>query len=280
MEIKRLSAIPLTLALLILGAISVGSPLVQAQDTTPPTLESATTSRDGIEVILTFSEDLAVSSHISTLAERYNVPEYKILKDGMTVTVDGRDNVLLSASYSGSVLTLRLETTQVLEGQEVKVAYNNIFATEPGGALTDTVGNAVEPFDLQTVANASEDDNSIDYIGPPVLSQQTLTLCEGDDGDYGVSLPSQPDGNIGVGTLFTPWDMVLPSPEYVSFTQDNWDTNKTITALTAVDDDSYANWAMIYHRIDGVDEAETYDSVVRILILEQDHADPAPVAGL
>ena len=122
MEIKRLSAIPLTLALLILGAISVGSPLVQAQDTTPPTLESATTSRDGIEVILTFSEDLAVSSDISTLAERYGVPEYKILKDAMTVTVNGRDNVLLTASYSGSVLTLRLETTQVLEGQEVKVA--------------------------------------------------------------------------------------------------------------------------------------------------------------
>ena len=175
----------------------------------------------------------------------------------MTVTVDGRDNVPLSASYSGPVLTLRLETTQVLEGQEVKVAYNNIFAAEPGAALTDTVGNAVEPLDLPTVANASEDDNSIDYIDPQVLNQQTLTLCEGDDS----------------GSLFTPLDMVLPSPEYVGFTQDNWDTNKTIRALTAVDDDRYTNWAMIYHRIDGVDEAETYESVIRILISQGSRAD-------
>ena len=191
----------------------------------------------------------------------------------MTVTVDGRDNVPLSASYSGPVLTLRLETTQVLEGQAAKVAYNNIFAAEPGAALTDTVGNAVEPLNLPTVANASEDDNSIDYIDPQVLSQQTLTLCEGADSGYAVSLLSQPDGNIGVGALFTPLDMVLPSPEYVGFTQDNWDTNKTIRALTAVDDDRYTNWAMIYHRIDGVDEAETYESVIRILISQGSRAD-------
>ena len=78
MEMKRLLAIPLTLALLIPGAIALGvitprSPHAHAQDTTPPTLEGAGTTRDGIEILLTFSEYLAVSSHISTLATRYGV---------------------------------------------------------------------------------------------------------------------------------------------------------------------------------------------------------------
>ena len=280
MKLNRLSAISLTLALPIVGAISVSSPRAHAQDTTPPTLESATTSADGIEVMLTFSEDIAVSSHISTLAERYSVSEGMILKDVMTVTVDGRDNVLISASYSGSVLTLRLETPQVREGQTVQVAYNNIFATEPGGVLTDAARNAVELFDLQTVTNASEDDSALNYIDPPVLSKSTLILCEGDDDPYGVSLPSQPDGNSGVGTLFSPYDIVFPDPEYLGFTQDNWDSNKTITALTDVDNDSYTNWAVIYHRINGVDLARTYDRVIRILIREENHADCAPIGGV
>lgn len=59
-------------------------------------------------VMVTFSEDIAVSSHVTDLAERYDISAGVILSLVMTVTVDGNENVLISSSYSGFVLTLRL----------------------------------------------------------------------------------------------------------------------------------------------------------------------------
>ena len=278
-RLRLVTAFAIVAAISIFGLFAHNGPLsVSAQaDTTAPTFVSATTSRDGIEVMVTFSEDIAVSPLVSTLAEKYGVTQGMILKDLMTVTVDGRDNVLISSSYSGPVLTLRLENPQARTGQVVKVAYNNIFAQEPGGVLTDSAYNAVELFDFQSVTNASVDDSASTFIDQPVLDKSTLTLCEGQDGTYGVSLPSQPTGNVGIGTLFTPWDIVYPSPEYLSFTQDNWDTDQTITILTDVDDDDYTNWAMVYNRISGVDVTQTYDKVIRVLVLEENHADCSQV---
>ena len=260
---------------LLFGLLGLAYPAhAQDADTTPPTFVSATTSRDGIEVKVTFSEDIAVSSLVSTLAQRYGVSVGGILKDVMTVTVDGKDNVLFSSSYSGSVLTLRLENPQVRTGQVVKVAYSNVFAREPGGALTDLVGNAVEPFGLQTVTNASVDDSALNFGAQPVLNKTTLSICEGQTGTYGVSLPSQPTGgSLGIGMLFSPYDALYPSSEYLSFNQENWETARTISVYTEVDGDDYTNWGLVYHRLDGVDITKTFDTVIRILILERAHAD-------
>ena len=69
--------------------------LSQSPDTTPPTFVRATTSRSGIEVVVTLSQDIAVSSLVTDLAERYGVSEGMILKDVMSVTVDGTENVLV-----------------------------------------------------------------------------------------------------------------------------------------------------------------------------------------
>ena len=263
------------LAIALLFALPGLAHPVQAQDpdTTPPTFVSATTSREGIEVMVTFSEKIAVSSLVSTLTDRYQVSVGMILKDLFTVTVDGRDNVLITSSYSGSVLTLRLETPSARIGQEVKVAYNNIFAQEPGGALTDSAGNAVENFDLQAVTNASVAGGTPNYGAQAVLDKATFSICEGDTGTYKISLPSQPDGSLGIGTLFSPYDVIYPTPEYISFNQDNWDTPRTINVETVVDKDDYTNWAIVYHRIDGHDTAQTYEKLVRILVLERAHAD-------
>ena len=245
----------------------------QGVDTTPPTFVSATTSEDGIQVMVTFSEDITVIPLVATLAERYGVAQGMILKDLFNVTVAGKDNLLISSSYSGPVVTLRLEGPNPRTGQEVRVAYNNIFTEEPGGVLTDSAGNALARFDAQPVTNASVDDSALNFVDQPVLDKSTLSICEGQTGSYGVSLPSQPTGNVGIGTLYTPWDIVYPSPEYLSFTQDNWETAQTVTILTDVDDDDYTNWAMVIHRINGVDVTQTYDKAIRVLVLEEDHAD-------
>ena len=249
----------------------------QGVDTTPPTFVSAMTSEDGIQVMVTFSEDITVIPLVATLAERYGVTQGMILKDLFNVTVAGKDNLLISSSYSGPVVTLRLEGPNARTGQEVRVAYNNIFTEDPGGVLTDSAGNALARFDAQPVTNASVDDSALNFVDQPALDKSTLSICEGQTGTYGVSLPSQPTGNVGIGTLFTPWDVVYASPENLTFNQENWETAQTVTILTDVDDDDYTNWAMVFHRTNGVDVTQTYDKVIRILVLEEDHADCSQV---
>ena len=266
---------------LLLLTCSFSTAQAQSPDTTPPTFVSATTSTDGIEVVVTFSEDIAVSSLVTDLAARYGVSEGMILKDVMSVTVDGTENVLFRSSYSGPALTLRLDGPEVREGQIVEVAYNNIFAQEPGGVLTDRSGNAVELFDFQAVENASVYGGAQNLGARPVLDRSTLTICEGDSGSYGVSLPSQPRGTLGIGLFFSPHDVAFPNREYLSFNRDNWNVPKTISAGTSVDTDDHPNWGLIYHRIDGVKSETTYEKVIRILVLEQVHEDcNTPAAGV
>ena len=112
-----------------------------------------------------------------------------------------------------------------------------------------------------------------------MLSKSKLYICEGDAATYGVKLPSQPTGNVGLSVLFTPHNVVFAQPEYMTFTPDNWDTYQTVTVYT--DDEGYsfmpegvsAFWGATAHRISGVSASDTYDNIVRILIRDSDHAD-------
>ena len=263
--------------------VSEGSPASTtvsiAADTTAPTFVSATTSEDGVQVSVTFSEDVTVIPLVATLAEQYGISTGMIVKVLFNVTVAGNGNLMITSSYSGPVVTLRLEGPRVRTGQEVAVRYDNVFTEAPGGVLTDLAGNALARFGEQTVTNASVDASRWVFIDPPVLSKSKLYICEGDTATYGVKLPSQPTGNVGLSVLFTPHNVVFAQPEYMTFTPDNWDTYQTITVYT--DEDGYtfmpdgvsAFWGATAHRISGVSASDTYDNIVRILVRDSAHAD-------
>ena len=255
---------------------------------TAPVFQSATTSGDGIEVMVTFSEDVEVIPLIEDLGELYEVSVGMFLRAVFNVTVDGKDNLIFSSSYSGRVVTLRLQSPNIRTGQEVKVAYNNIFAREPGGILTDSSGNPVPMFDYQPVTNASRDDDPWEFIDAPVQDKTEMHICAGESGTYGVKLPSQPAGSVALYTRSTPEDVVRSVPEYLTFNQDNWNVYQTITVLTDdtfIDDegdklynryawmpeDLLSFWAVSGHRIGGVSLQRTYDNVVRIIVRDSTH---------
>ena len=271
--VRALRLKPLAILLCVLSGLLLFTFPANAQneDTTPPTFVSATTNRDGAQVMVTFSEDITTNSLVNTLMKRYQISAGWILKDAFSVTVDGKDNPILTSSLSQSVLTLWLDGPNAKTGQEVRVAYNNLFAQEPGDVLTDLSGNTLENFDFQAVTNASVDDKP-PYYGPqPVLDPSAITICEGDTATYGVSLPSQPAGSLGIGIFFAPGDVTRPSTQYLSFNQDNWDTPKPMSVETVVDKDDHANWVLYYHRIDGVPITQTHETITRILVLEKRH---------
>ncbi|MYB28376.1 MAG: hypothetical protein F4X38_04475, partial [Acidimicrobiaceae bacterium] len=242
-------------------------------DTTPPTFVSATTSEDGIRVLVTFSEDIAACSLALTIAEQTHLPIGDILTDLFTVTVDGDEYFSHIGSFSGPVLTLQLLKTAVRPGQEVRVAYNNILAQEPGGALRDLSGNIAPRFDFQPVTNVSRNTFPVRSIAPPVLSKSELTLCEGETGTYSVHLASQPTGNVAVASLVAPWTTSISDVSHsrLTFNDRNWNIPRTIRVATVADDDDHTDWSWIGYTITTGYEYLSRLNVIRILLLESDH---------
>ena len=247
-------------------------------DTTAPTFVSAKTSGNGIRVIVTFSEDIGVIPIVETLADRFRLSTGTIIRFLFSVTVDGYDVLPLLGRLSGAELTLTLESPGVESDQDVKVRYNNIFTQEPPGAVTDLFGHPLATFGDQDVENrVSEVDSEREFVEPPVLSKTELALCLGGTGTYGVKLPSQPSGQVGVGLVAGPPSVIHTTPGYLSFTPENWDTYQTVTVHSneytyeQMPDGVTNFWGATGQRISGVPLMETFDSVVRVLIRDSSH---------
>ena len=102
-----------------------------------PTL--VTTSTDGTEVLLTFSEDLKGTSVAANL--------FTVKVDGTAVTLSG------SAAISGSVVTLTLGTVLTSATQVVTVSYADPTSGDDSTGLQDLADNDADSFTDQMVTN-------------------------------------------------------------------------------------------------------------------------------
>ena len=127
---------------------------VRTQDTVGPVFVSAST--DGANVTITFSEEVFVSPLVRYVQEWSGALLPLFLKAAFDVSINGHEIIQSdNVSLSGTDLTLQLYF-YAESGDEVRVAYNNIFARNAGGLLVDAAGNAVPYFSYQTVQNNSE----------------------------------------------------------------------------------------------------------------------------
>lgn len=255
----------------ILAASFVTYPLfAQDDDTRPPTFVSATTNSAGENVIVTFSEDVTVPQLVSTVAQQFGLPIGLFLKAVLTVTVDGHMNLPpTSASLSGSQITLRLESPAVQSGQEVKVAYDNVFAKD-ADLIVDAAGNEMSTFSAQTVTNISTIPSDDSFIPGPVVSPDELTIAEGESGTYQVTLPSQPTGEVTVSIISAIETVAVASPASLTFNQDNWNQAQTVTVTTSDDSNTYNAWVVVSTNRDDVSSDSTYGVYVWVLIEDQD----------
>ena len=230
----------------------------QEADTVSPVFVSART--DGGYVTITFSEEIFISPLVRYVKEWSGAPLQLFLRAAFDVSINGR--VIYThewASLSGTDLTLQM-AYYAGPGDEVRVAYNNIFVRNAGGLLVDAAGNAVPYFSSQTVQNNAGSPGS-NLVDGAVLNPGEITIPEGSSGTYTVKLASQPSENVTVKVM--PYAIVQVTPAQLTFTPDNYDAPQTVTVSTYDDNDSIDAWAAVLHQIVGDNNANwTFTKVV------------------
>ena len=117
------------------AVVGIAAPAV-GQDTTPPTLESATVNAAGTEITLTFNEDI-----VPVVAELYD--PFGITVAGVAVEVT---TIVFETSF-GRQLVLRGPSagTPIAQGQTVVVTYTDPTSNDDA-ILPDTAGNDAASF--------------------------------------------------------------------------------------------------------------------------------------
>ena len=217
-------------------------------DAVAPVLASASTSDDGSEVVVTFSEDVHIRSDLRTLFAFAGIDTGIYLRSLMDIFVDGNRPHIMDASVSGAELTLTMDTP-ITSGQSVSVHYDNIFANEVQGLLVDPAGNVLSEFSDETVTNNSTLDDDPDAIWT-VEGSHIVTVGEGESNTLTFTLSSQPDDDVTISLSVSSEDYLSISATEVTFTTDNWDTAQTITVTANADDDEINGWHEILQSSD------------------------------
>ena len=250
---------------------------VRAQDTVSPVFVSASTDSGGANVIVTFSEEVLVSPLVRYVSDLFNEPLSPFLRAVMTVTVDGFVDHINQVSISGTELKLGLSLPPAMRaGQEVTVAYDNVFAVNSGGLFVDAAGNAVPYFSSNMVQNNSNLTGTVNLVAKPVVDRTALTITEGGSGTYTVALASQPSESVTIDIYSFPPAAVGLRPSSLTFTPDNWNRSQTVMVITRDDDNSIDSWAFIVNQIRGV-SANRSAAFVRTVVDDQDP--PLVVSG-
>jgi uncharacterized repeat protein (TIGR02059 family) len=131
-------------------------------DATPPSFVSATTSSDGTQVILTYSEALNSST----------APAAKF-----AVVVAGTSQTPSSAVVSGSTVQLTL-STPITYGQDVKVTYSDPTTANDSFAVQDLAGNDASTLASTTVTNLTTQSVTYPSIQPKPFILQGNTAVD------------------------------------------------------------------------------------------------------
>ena len=224
-----------------------GGGLEAEADETPPVFVSAATSTDGTRVVLTFSEQITVPALLRAISRNVRVPLDRFFIAVVGVTVDGDEVIPTRADLSGADLTMTLGEA-VTGGQDVAVAYDNIFARDAVGIFLDAAGNALQNFSSRAVANRSTASASGEEDSTPdlTLSATELEVGEGGTGTYTVALGSRPTGSVGV-RIASSSRKLSASPRNLTFTTGNWSTAQTVTLAAGQDDDALNYWVKVTH---------------------------------
>ena len=176
---------------------------------------------------------------------------------GTDYTTDLSSSVTFSASdHAPHNFTVSADEDDLDEDEETVMLG---FASLPPEVLGDSTA---------TVAIEDNDTRGVD------VSPSSVTVREGNDGDYEVMLLSEPTGAVTVTVASDNVDVTV-SPSSLEFTTSNWAVVQTVTVSVGMDADAEAETAMLAHAASGADYAgET--AVVSVMVNDDD----APSTGV
>ena len=92
------------------------------------------------------------------------------------------------------------------------------------------------------------------------ISQTSLSLDEGNSGNYMVNLNTQPTGNVTIDISSSNGE-VTTNPSALTFSNSDWDTAQTVTVMAGQDGDALNDTAVLSHTVSGYGGVTTADNV-------------------
>ncbi len=150
-----------------------------------------------------------------------------------------------------------------------------VSADQDDDAVADsaiTLNHQVSGGDYQGIAAPTVEVSITEDDAPAVsVSVETLTVDEGETGQYTVALNTEPAAEVTVKVLVPEETDLTTSPSALTFTTRNWSTAQTVTVSADQDDDAVADPALILnHEVSGGDYQGIIASTVEVSITEDD----------
>ncbi|MCY4616437.1 MAG: cadherin-like beta sandwich domain-containing protein [Chloroflexi bacterium] len=258
-------------ALVALGVFAFAAQQASAQkaDNAPAAFVSARTDTNGENIIVTFSEAVTINPAVTLISDQHNIPLLDLIRGVLSVTIDGREDLLSGAAVSGSELTIRVTAPPIEVGQAVTVASDTMFTDRLGPLFVDVDGDSVAPFPASSVQNLSTVPASSRVAAGTLVNPSSLRISEGDEARYTVRLPAPPSSDVTVELLVWRLGAFRVQPNQMTFTTTNWNVPQLATVVTNSDDDAQDIWTVILHtRSDaGLGRAA---AIVRVIVDDED----------
>ena len=181
----------------------------------------------------------------------------------MTVTIGGVADT--DVSLDKTILTFTDQDWYTAQTVTVTAEHDGDGVDEAVVTITHTV-NSTDDSTYQGVTadsvNVTLTDDDEDGV---TVSPTDLTVQEGQQENYTVSLDTEPAGEVTV-TILDPSDNsdVTADPASLTFTTDNWDIPQTVTVAAAQDNDDDDETATIKHDVSGYGSVTASDVSVSV----------------
>ncbi|MDE2671094.1 MAG: hypothetical protein OXI04_00970 [Bacteroidota bacterium] len=239
--------------------------------TLEPASMTFTTSNwdDTQEVKVTAGHDDDVEDDKVTLTLRASGGGYSGVRDNVTVTIEDDDTASLVIDPTELEIPEEESRTFTVNLSHPSSSSVRVNITPRAGAelsvnpsvLTFTAGDSETPQTVTVTADPDDDafddhekldltafgpgyDGVVDSIDVTILDNETLSLeidpdvisvIEGEDGTFEVSLSERPLGDVTVNT--GPAEELTVTPEELNFPQDEWDSPQVVTVTANEDED-------------------------------------------
>ena len=259
-----------------------------SQDETDVTLSHAVSSTadtdyngisaGSVRVSITDNDTAVVTvSKTSLTIQEGNTDSYTVVLNtqptgNVTVTIGGAG---ADVSVNSTTLTFTSITWGTSQTVTVTAVNDNIDEDNETSTLTHAVASTTDT-DYNGVTTGSvtvtvtDDDTARVSVNPT-----SLTLDEGDDDTYTVTLGSKPTHSVTV-TVNDPTDNtdVTADPASLTFTNGNWSTAQTVTVSAAQDAGSNDETATVTHTVTSTDAKYSGISVDDVDVSVTDNDDP------
>ena len=134
-------------------------------------------------------------------------------------------------TLSGNTLTIAAGATTSTGEVTITAVDNDVDAPDKSVTVAGTATNelGIEQPDARTLTITDDDGAGVE------VTETTLTMPEGGNGSYELSLTSEPEGAVAVTVVSDDPGAVTVSPDSLAFNSENWDDPQTVT-VTAEDD--------------------------------------------